>query len=239
MRVDSFLVKKGFFESRNKAMEAIKNGRVSIDGVLISKPSYKIKDDVDIEVKSGDDYVSRGASKLLGYFREYPLDIDGKISLDIGSSTGGFTQVLLEFGVSRVDSVDVGKNQLHPKLRQDSRVRIFESMDIRDFNPKIKYPLIVSDVSFISLLYLLASIVRLSQNGTDIILLFKPQFEVGKDVKRDRRGVVLDIKAVDMAMDNFENRTKELGWRLVRKVPSSLLGKEGNQEWIYHFRVSQ
>ena len=239
MRVDSFLVKKGFFESRNKAMEAIKNGRVSIDGVLISKPSYKIKDDVDIEVKSGDDYVSRGASKLLGYFREYPLDIDGKISLDIGSSTGGFTQVLLEFGVGRVDSVDVGKNQLHPKLRQDSRVRIFESMDIRDFKPKIKYPLIVSDVSFISLLYLLESIVRLSQNGTDIILLFKPQFEVGKDVKRDRRGVVLDIKAVDMAMDNFENRTKELGWRLVRKVPSSLLGKEGNQEWIYHFRVSQ
>jgi len=236
-RLDTLLVERGFCESRNKAAETIREGKVRVEGAVVKKPAAKVSEEAAIQVES-DGYVSRAARKLAGYLREHPLEVSGKVCLDIGSSTGGFTQVLLEQGARRVDAVDVGRDQLHPRLRRDERVRSYEETDIRDFGPGIRYPLIVSDVSFISLLHILPSVARLSEKGADVILLFKPQFEVGREAKRDRRGVVTDERAVTEAMERFESECGRLGWKLLSKLPSSLAGKEGNVEWIYHFRTS-
>ncbi len=237
MRLDTFLVERGEFASRNKAAEAIRAGRVSVGGRQISKPSYNVGSEDEVVVAEGEDWISRAAGKLAGYLREHPVAIAGKPCLDIGSSTGGFTQVLLRQGAARVDAVDVGRDQLHASLRSDPRVRVFESTDIRDFDPESRYPIIVSDVSFISLSHILPSIARLAEERAEVILLFKPQFEVGRQAKRDRRGVVTDEGAIESAMERFEGETAALGWELLRKVPSSVTGKEGNLEWVYHFRL--
>ena len=237
MRLDAFLVERGDFASRNKAAEAIRAGRVSVGGRQITKPSYKVGPEDEISVAKGEDWVSRAAGKLVGYLREHPVAVAGKTCLDIGSSTGGFTQVLLHQGAAQVDAVDVGRDQLHLSLREDPRVHVYESTDIRDFNPGIRYPIIVSDVSFISLSHILPSIVRLAEEEAEVILLFKPQFEVGREAKRDRRGVVTDEGAIAAAMERFEKETAALGWELLRKIPSTVAGKEGNLEWVYHFRL--
>jgi 23S rRNA (cytidine1920-2'-O)/16S rRNA (cytidine1409-2'-O)-methyltransferase len=238
IRLDAALVERGLVESRNKAAEAIREGRVLVEGQLVRKPAFKVDKATAITLEGGPAYVSRAARKLAGYLEEHPLDVAGKRCLDIGSSTGGFTQVLLERGAAGVDAVDVGSDQLHPSLRADPRVRSYERTDIRDFDPGIRYPLIVSDVSFISLRHILPSVAHLAASGAEVILLFKPQFEVGREARRDRRGVVTDPKAIEEAMERFEAETVALGWQLLRKTPSTLAGKEGNVEWVYHFRIS-
>ncbi|WP_456457775.1 23S rRNA (cytidine-2'-O)-methyltransferase TlyA, partial [Nitratifractor sp.] len=212
MRLDTFLVERGEFASRNKAAEAIRAGRVSVGGRQISKPSYNVGSEDEVVVAEGEEWVSRAAGKLAGYLREHPVAIAGKTCLDIGSSTGGFTQVLLRQGAERVDAVDVGREQLHLSLRNDPKVRVYESTDIRDFEPESRYPIIVSDVSFISLSHILPSVIRLAEERAEVILLFKPQFEVGREAKRDRRGVVTDERVIAAAMERFEQETAALGW---------------------------
>jgi len=233
VRLDSFLVQEGFFESRNRAQEAIKKGLVLIDGKEVAKPSFKVNGN-SVEVKSSKFYVSRAAKKLEEYLKEFSLPISGARALDIGSSTGGFTQILLENGALSIDCVDVGSNQLHSSLREDSRVSVFEQTDIRDFS-SAPYDLIVSDVSFISLLKILDSVDRLIKNGGTISLLFKPQFEVGLGVKRDSKGVVLDKEAIKEAKRAFLDATKVLNWNLIDTRESRVSGKEGNVEYFYTF----
>ena len=233
MRLDQYLVEKKIIDSRNKAQEIIKNGLVSVNSKIISKSSFKIKESDTVEVAKHDNYVSRSAHKLKSFLQELDLDISGAKALDIGSSTGGFTQVLLENGVSEVFAVDVGKEQLHKSLKEDKRVKSFESCDIRKFESKTKFELVVSDVSFISLLNILDDVERLACGN--IILLFKPQFEVGREAKRDNNGVVLDEKAIQNAMIKFENACELKGWKLVKKSPSKLTGKEGNLEYCYFY----
>jgi len=234
MRLDNFLVKKEFFESRNRAQEAIKKGLVLVNNKVVKKPSYKVGNG-NVEVKSSKFYVSRAAKKLEEYLKEYNLPVEGARALDIGSSTGGFTQILLENGAKSVDCVDVGKEQLHSSLRKDSRVSVFEQTDIRDFN-STPYDLIVSDVSFISLLKIIDSIDRLIKKEGVVTLLFKPQFEVGLGVKRDSKGVVLDNGAIKSAKNNFLNATKVLNWDLIDTRESRVSGKEGNVEYFYTFK---
>lgn len=233
MRLDSFLVKNNLAQSRTKAQELIKNALVSVDGKVVKKSSFLVEDGLDVVVAKHDNYVSRSAHKLNNFLKELHVELKGLNALDIGSSTGGFTQVLLEWGVKSVSAVDVGSNQLHKSLRDDVRINLFEGCDIREFQTDEKFDIVVSDVAFISLSHILSDVDRLSKSK--IILLFKPQFEVGKDVKRDKHGVVLDKKAVDRAMIKFEDDCSLRGWRLVKKLPSSLKGKEGNQEWCYFF----
>jgi 23S rRNA (cytidine1920-2'-O)/16S rRNA (cytidine1409-2'-O)-methyltransferase len=232
-RLDNYLVEKNLSGSRTKAQTLINDGFVSVNGKTIIKSSYKLDEEDVVKVREHKEYVSRAAFKLSSFLDELNLDVSGKIALDIGASTGGFTQVLLERGVCEVSAVDVGKEQLHESLRSDSRVRSFESCDIRKFESDKKFELVVSDVSFISLLYILDDIERLACGK--IILLFKPQFEVGKDAKRDNNGVVLDNKAILQAMLRFEDACKLKGWRLVLKSPSKLTGKEGNLEYCYAY----
>ncbi|HHS92910.1 MAG TPA: TlyA family RNA methyltransferase [Campylobacterales bacterium] len=233
MRLDKYLVEQGFFESRNRALDAIKRGKVFVDGVQ-AKASLKCDDNSVIDIDEEKFYVSRAAKKLERFLEEYPLELAGKTALDIGSSTGGFVQILLEHGVERVTCVDVGSNQLHHSLRDNEELAIFEETDIRDFKPDKGFEIVTCDVSFISILQILEAINTLAI--ADMILLYKPQFEVGRGVKRDSRGVVVDEKAILEAKALFEAKCFAFGWELAYTELSKLAGKSGNIEYIYHFR---
>ncbi len=232
MRLDQYLVEEGFVDSRTKAQTLIKARKVSVNGKPITKPAFKIENET-VEITDEIIYVSRAAHKLKGFLPSLPFNVKGLDALDIGASTGGFTQVLLEEGANSVTCVDVGQGQLHDKLNNDKRVISFEKMDIRDFTRQRQFDLITSDVSFISLHHILESVDALSKQW--IVLLFKPQFEVGKNVKRDSNGVVVDTKAIVDAKEKFEVATAALGWRLVHHEASTLSGKEGNIEECYCF----
>ena len=235
IRLDNYLVECCLVDSRTKAQNIIKNGLVSVDAKIVLKSSYKIDASQNkVVIKEHKRYVSRSAHKLSSFLDELNLDIASSIALDIGSSTGGFTQVLLEYGAKEVSAVDVGKNQLHQSLRDDARVFSYESCDIRKFKSDKIFDLVVSDVAFISLLNILDDIDRLASEK--IILLFKPQFEVGREVKRDKNGVVTDEKAIQKAMLRFEDECKLRNLKLISKSPSKLTGKEGNLEYCYYFK---
>ncbi len=234
MRLDKYLVEEGYFESRNRAHDAIKAGQVTVDGKK-PKPSAKIDEKSLVDVADEKFYVSRAARKLENFLAEYPIDFKDKIALDIGSSTGGFAQIVLENGVASLSCVDVGTDQLHISLRENEKVSLYEETDIRDFESDKAFEVITCDVSFISILQITDDINRLSQNGTDIIILYKPQFEVGKDVKRDSKGVVQDLDAIARRKEEFEAEAKKLGWDEKYQSESKVQGKEGNQEYLYHF----
>ena len=232
MRAD-LAVSKALNISRNQAAGLIENGVVLADSKIIKKASQEIDKDQIIEIKSKI-YVSRAALKLAGFLDEIKLNLKDKIALDIGSSAGGFVQILLENGIKQVTALDVGTMQLSANLRDDSRVIIQENRDIRDFVSEFKFDLITADVSFISLLNIIMHIDRLALD--DIILLFKPQFEVGINAKRTKNGVVKDEKAINKAMINFETQCNALGWKLIKKSESKIKGKEGNIELFYYFK---
>lgn len=233
MRLDKFLVENNYFESRNRALDAIKRGKVFVDG-KIGKPSTKCNESSFIDIDKEKFYVSRASKKLELFLEEYFIDLKGRDSLDIGSSTGGFVQILLERGVDSVTAVDVGSNQLHHSLRDNPKVKIFEEIDIREFKSNNSFDIVTCDVSFISILQIMEDIDRLSKE--DMILLFKPQFEVGRTAKRDSRGVVVDQDAILEAKERFELKAELFSWRMLYTTTSKLAGKSGNIEYIYHFR---
>ncbi len=234
MRLDKYLVEEGYFESRNRAHDAIKAGKVKVDGKL-PKASAKIDENSSVEVEDEKFYVSRAARKLENFLAEYAMDFKGLSALDIGSSTGGFAQIVLENGVESLSCVDVGKDQLHISLRNEKRLSLYEETDIRDFEAEEAFELVTCDVSFISILQITNDINRLAKEGADIVILYKPQFEVGKDVKRDSKGVVQDIDAIARRKEEFETEAKKLGWDEKYQSESKVQGKEGNQEYLYHF----
>ena len=233
IRLDKYLVEQGFIQSRNRALDAIKRGKIFVNGV-VAKASLKCDENTNIDIDQEKFYVSRAAKKLELFLEEYPMDLAGKKAVDIGSSTGGFVQILLENDVASVACVDVGSNQLHHSLRDNPKVEIFEETDIREFKTDKAFDIVTCDVSFISILQIIKDIDRLGSG--DMILLFKPQFEVGRNVKRDSRGVVVDKKAIEEAIEKFELETSELGWKLCYSTLSKLAGKSGNIEYVYHFR---
>lgn len=235
MRLDKYLVDEGYFESRNRANDAIKAGQVMVDGKK-AKASAKVDENTIVEVEDTKFYVSRAARKLENFLVEHPMDLQGKKALDIGSSTGGFAQIVLENAVATLSCVDVGRDQLHVSLRTNEKLSLHEETDIREFQSDDAFELITCDVSFISILQITDDIDRLSQNGTDIVILYKPQFEVGKDVKRDSKGVVQDLDAIARRKEDFEAEAAKLGWELKYQALSQVQGKEGNQEYLYHFR---
>ena len=189
MRLDSYLVEIGLTESRNKAQQLIKDHAVSVDGKIIDKVSFEADETMTVTMADNAQYVSRAAIKLKGILPFTQWDLTGLNALDIGSSTGGFTQVLLEEGAAHVTCVDVGSDQLHPSLRSDSRVTVFENTDIRNFLPEKTYDIVTCDVAFIPLELVLESIDRLSAHR--IIILFKPQFQVGLSLKNPKHAQTL------------------------------------------------
>jgi len=235
IRLDQYLVENNLVQSRNKAQQLIKDSKVKVNKKVITKPSFKISDE-EVELDDEHLYVSRAAYKLKNFLPLLPFDVKGMNALDIGSSTGGFTEVLLMNGVNSVTSVDVGSSQLHEKLLKDPRVYSVENTDIREFKSDKPFELITCDVSFISLHHILEAIDTLGSKY--MILLFKPQFEVGKQVKRDKNGVVVDKKAIAAAMLKFEDTCTLLGWKKLLMEVSSISGKEGNVEYCYCYEKS-
>ena len=234
MRLDKYLVDEGYYESRNRANDAIKAGLVNVDGKK-GKPSTKIDENTVVEVEDSKFYVSRAARKLENFLAEYSVSMKDKRALDIGSSTGGFAQIVLENDVASIDCVDVGSDQLHISLRGNDKLSLHEETDIREYVNEEAFKLITCDVSFISILQITDDIDRLAAKGADIIILYKPQFEVGKDVKRDSKGVVQDLDAIARRKEEFEAVALKLGWEEKYQAQSRVTGKEGNQEYLYHF----
>ena len=233
MRLDSYLVEKGLVESRNKAQQLVKEHAVIVDGKIVDKVSFDVNESMSVEVADTECYVSRAAIKLKGFLPYTDWDLTGLKALDIGSSTGGFTQVLLEKGVSEVTCVDVGRDQLHPSLRSDPRVKVHENTDIRSFETGEPFDIVTCDVAFIALEHIIEAIDALSRRY--IVVLFKPQFEVGREAKRDKNGVVKDERAIEKAMIRFEDMCTLQGWKLVAKEAAHISGKEGNQEYCYGY----
>ncbi|MDK2065054.1 TlyA family RNA methyltransferase [Aliarcobacter butzleri] len=234
MRLDMYLTTNFNIQSRNKATELIKSNKVKCDGEIITKPSFNVLDFHKIELLEDDFYVSRAAYKLKFFLQELKnFDLRDKNALDIGSSTGGFTQILLENEIKKVTCVDVGTNQLHERIKYNDKINFFENTDIRNFESDEIFDIVTCDVSFISILNIIDAINTLASK--DIIILFKPQFEVGTNVKRDKKGIVKDNNAIQKARDNFLNKTNILNWTLKYSNISKLQGKDGNVEEFFYF----
>jgi 23S rRNA (cytidine1920-2'-O)/16S rRNA (cytidine1409-2'-O)-methyltransferase len=233
MRLDKYLHINNYTTSRNKAQELILGEKVQVGSAIITKPSYKINNET-VTILEDIVYVSRSAWKLKSFLLAHNIDVSHKKCLDIGSSTGGFVQVLCEGGAQSVTAVDVGKDQLHQSIKDDLRVKSYEETNIRDFQSENCFEFVTCDVSFVGVSYILEDIDRLSCR--EIVILFKPQFEVGRNVKRDKKGVVKDSEAIILALTKFEELTLALGWNQLIKAYSSVKGKAGNEEIFYYFK---
>jgi 23S rRNA (cytidine1920-2'-O)/16S rRNA (cytidine1409-2'-O)-methyltransferase len=237
MRVDRLLVARGLFESRAKAQAAIAAGRVSADDLRVHRPSEEISADAVLRAEPAHPYVSRGGLKLaaaLDHFRSNPIfDPRGRVCLDVGASTGGFTEVLLARGARRIYAVDVGRGQLHRSLRARTEVLSMEGTDIRALDPERladRPDFLVIDVSFISLKLVLPAALALARTPASVLALIKPQFEAGR--VRAKRGIVRDPLVHAAVCDNTAALFTSHGWKVVGIVPSPISGSDGNREFF-------
>jgi 23S rRNA (cytidine1920-2'-O)/16S rRNA (cytidine1409-2'-O)-methyltransferase len=241
-RIDTWLVEQGYFESREKAQRAIMAGEVSIGGKRIEKPGQTVdpgSQPVTVTT-GGPQYVSRGAHKLAKALTGFGIAVAGRICLDAGASTGGFTDLLLQSGAAGVYAVDVGYGQLAWKLRQDPRVTVFERENIRYFDSsRLPEPpdLITADLSFISLELVLPKFRDLIRPGGELITLIKPQFEAGKE-KVGKKGVVRDSGVHCEVLQRLIRNGPGLGWKLMGLTFSPIRGPEGNIEYLGHWRLA-
>lgn len=235
MRADQLLVARGLFESRAKAQAAIEAGNVSASGRMVRKASEPVAEDADIVATPAHPYVSRGALKLeaaLDHFKVNPKD---KICLDVGASTGGFTEVLLARGAAKVYAVDTGTAQLHPRIKADPRVVSLEQTDIRkleDAEIPDHARLIVIDVSFISLELVIPKALQYAAPHAELIALIKPQFEAGRE--HVKKGIVRDPEVHMAVCQRVELLVGRQGWRLRGTIPSPILGGDGNAEFLLY-----
>lgn len=235
-RADKLLVAKGFFESRTAAQAAIDAGCVTADGQQVRKASQTLSNTADIIAAPAHPYVSRGGLKLAHGLDVFSIDPSGWHCVDIGASTGGFTDVLLQAGAAGVLAIDVGRDQLHKTLRTSPKVRALENMDARALTKDhidSHVRLLVTDLSFISLEKALGPALDLAGSGTHFIGLFKPQFQVGRKAI-GRGGIVTDLLAVNAAKANFEMWMAKVGWPIRGWTASPVAGGDGNREYLFH-----
>jgi 23S rRNA (cytidine1920-2'-O)/16S rRNA (cytidine1409-2'-O)-methyltransferase len=234
-RLDRLLVDRGLAESREKAQALIMAGEVTVNGQKASKPGQPVEDAAALEVRARPPFVSRGGLKLAGALRHFAIDAAGKICLDIGSSTGGFTDALLQAGALRVHCVDVGAGQLDWKLRTDPRVAVHERINARQLSFADigeAADLITCDVSFISVTLILPVVTLLLHPGGQMVILIKPQFEVGKG-QVGKGGIVRDPLLHEAACRRVVQAVTELGFE-TGIMESPILGAEGNKEFLLH-----
>ncbi len=232
MRLDKYLVVKGFFPSREKAQTAIKEGQVFVNGV-VKDCAYKVGENDEIRVENPFSYVSRGAYKLLGAVADFKLDLKDKTVLDIGASTGGFTQVCLEEGAKKVYALDVGSAQLAEILKADSRVVDLSQTDFRTFAKLEDVNFIVSDLSFISLRHIIPKLIE-QYKGVECMLLFKPQFECGQSLAKRYNGVITDKKVHINLLKDFIEYLTFFKIKVSGITHSPITGKSGNIEYLLH-----
>lgn len=233
-RADVLLVERGLFESRAKARAAIEAGGVTADGRLVAKASEAIDETSGLIAAPAHPWVGRGALKLVAALDLWPVAVAGRVVLDVGASTGGFTEVALDRGAARVYAVDVGRGQLHPRLAADARVVSLEGRDARTLTAEhIPEPpgVIVTDVSFISLAKALPAALSLAAPAADLVALVKPQFEVGPE-RVGKGGVVKDERARLDCVDSVEAFLRAEGWTVQDRAESPILGGDGNREWL-------
>ena len=232
MRLDQYLVDKGIFESRNKAKTAITDSLISVNGKIVTKSSYEVLDTDDIKIVGEVcPYVSRGGYKLEAAIKSFYLDFSYKVIVDIGASTGGFTDCSLQHGAKKVYSIDVGTNQLAEKLRCDSRVISLEQTNIKDipyFPEEIDY--FVMDVSFVSIEFLMKDIERFITDKNKLVCLIKPQFEVGK--VHLKNGIVKDRTTHIHVIEDIILDLEQYGLGISKLIPSPILGGSGNKEFL-------
>lgn len=239
IRLDVLLFRRGMAESREKARAMIMAGLVEVDKTRIEKPGHQVPPDSIVLVrKSHPPFVSRGGLKLEAALDAFDLEVKGKVILDVGASTGGFTDCLLQRGAGKVVAVDVGYGQLHWKLRRDPRVVVLERTNIRHLEKstvKDEIDGAVIDASFISLKLVVPAVSLLLKDHAFIIALVKPQFEVGKG-RVGKGGVVRDPALHEEVMENLSLFFKSLGWKVAGKIASPVLGPKGNKEFLVYLR---
>jgi 23S rRNA (cytidine1920-2'-O)/16S rRNA (cytidine1409-2'-O)-methyltransferase len=232
-RADRLLVECGLFESRARAQAAIAAGQVIADGSLVRKPSEQISPAAVIAADAAHPYVSRGGVKLAAALDTLSLGVTNRVCLDVGSSTGGFTEVLLMRGARRVYAVDVGRGQLHIRLRNRDQVTSIEQTDVRKLNPSLlpePPDLAAIDVSFISLKLVLPHVSGLLKPSASLLALIKPQFEAGR--RHIKKGIVRDRVVQAAICDDIARLIADLGWRVGGRVASPILGGDGNREFF-------
>ena len=233
-RADLLLVARGLFESRAKARAAIEAGGVTADGGPVTKAAELLADDAVIEAVAAHPWVGRGALKLEHALTLWPIVVEGRVALDVGSSTGGFTEVCLAARARRVYAVDVGRDQMHVSLTGDPRVVLLEGVDARDLtSAQIPEPpqLVVCDVSFIGLAKALPAALGLALEGADLVVLVKPQFEVGRD-RVGKGGVVKDAEARAQSLEDAKTFLEASGWTVRATADSPIEGGGGNREHL-------
>lgn len=237
-RIDSYLVNKGFVSSRSKAAELIKNNLVYVNDKIVVKNSLLVDDSFNIEIKENNllEFVSRGGLKLEKALQTFNISLNNKVICDIGASTGGFTSCALKHNASFVYAIDVGTNQLHESLKKNSKVKSLENLNFKDVTKDLfdkKIDLYVCDVSFISIKQILNKLKELEEKF-QMIFLFKPQFEVGKN-NLNKKGVVKNDKILLSSLNEFEIYLKDKGFSLINVTFSPIKGnKEGNIEFLYY-----
>ena len=243
-RIDKLLVERGLVESRTKAQAMVMAGVVLVDEQRVEKPSHQFDPNSTIRIKGEDDpstrYVGRGGLKLEAALREFQIDVAGLECLDVGASTGGFTDCLLQNGARTVFAIDVGHNQIDWRLRQDPRVEVREGVNARYLKPEDfprPFDLAVIDVSFISVTKVLPAIVPLMSEGARIVTLIKPQFEVGKG-EVGGGGVVRDAAKRARVVEEVNAAARDLGLEVVNVIESPITGAEGNVEYLALYRCS-
>ncbi|BBF93757.1 TlyA family RNA methyltransferase [Blastochloris tepida] len=232
-RADVVLVERGLFDSRARARAAIEAGLVRADGVVLARPSDTIAPDAEIIAAAPHPWVSRGGVKLAHALDAFAIDPRGLVCLDLGASTGGFTDVLLARGAARVHAVDVGHGQLHPKIAADPRVVSHEGVDAREVTlERLGAPpaLIVIDVAFIALTLVLPAATSVAGPGTRLAALIKPQFEAGRE--RVKKGVVREPAIHAEVCDKVADAARALGWTVEGVIPSPIEGGDGNREFL-------
>jgi 23S rRNA (cytidine1920-2'-O)/16S rRNA (cytidine1409-2'-O)-methyltransferase len=240
-RIDKLLVERGLAESRTKAQAMVMAGVVLVNEQRVEKPSEQFTSDAQIRIKHADDptsrYVGRGGLKLEAALKAFQLDVRGAVCLDVGASTGGFTDCLLQNGAAKVFAIDVGHNQIDWRLRNDPRVEVREGVNARHLKPEdfpVTFDLVVIDVSFISITKILPAVIPLLKPNASLVVLIKPQFEVGRaDVGSG--GVVRNEQKRIKAVDTTNGFASTLGLKIEGTIESPITGAEGNVEYLAHY----
>jgi len=230
-RLDQLVVARGLTRSRSQAESYIRLGKVTVNTKVVLKAGLLVSDTDEIELKSDEQYVSRAGLKLTSVAQLFGLDFRGKTVLDVGSSTGGFTDYALQHGAARVIAVDVGTDQLHPSLKNDERIELHEKTDIRDFYTDQPIDIVVADVSFISLREILPSVSKLCSLRTQLVIMVKPQFEARQSSVK-HKGVIKNDKMRRQILKDFEDWAQR-HFVVLEKADSDVAGAKGNRERFY------
>lgn len=239
VRIDRLLVDRGLVESREKAARLILAGEVLVDGQRVDKAGALVPTDGDVEIRGRSPYVSRGGEKLVHALEHFRTPVEGRICIDVGASTGGFTDCLLQRGAARVYAVDVGKGQIDERLRKDPRVVLMEETNARALDPRLfedRATLAVVDVAFISLEKVLPAVFGVLAPRSELIALVKPQFEVGRDLV-GKGGIVRDPALHRTAVSRLARYAVLRGWHVLGVTASPLRGAKGNREFFLHLSM--